>query len=67
MAYHIPTSVTDRPKGMGFCAVRARNKDGSPRVGGDWLEPLGSCYFVFQEGLDKWEIVFHDGKGELPE
>ena len=30
-------------KGASYCAIRKRKPDGSPNVGGTWLEPLGSC------------------------
>jgi len=67
MAFHYPNEPNDCPSGMGYAAVRRRKPDGTANVGGRWSEPFGSCDLFFEEGLDVWEVVYHDNKGDLPE
>jgi hypothetical protein len=57
-------SLKNRP---GYCAIRARKDDGTPNVGGRWVEPFGFfCPFV--EDQKKWEVVFYtmDDISNLP-
>lgn len=48
-----------------FCAIRKRKADGSPNVGRDWLEPMGSVT-QFVEDQKTYEVVFYGPGDQLP-
>lgn len=54
-----------REKGR-YCAIRPRNTYGSPQVGSQWLEPMGSIN-EFVDNPETWEVLFYNETKELPE
>lgn len=50
----------------GYCAIRERKPDGSPNVGGEWLEPMGSTY-PFIDDQVTWEVVLYGPGDKLPD
>lgn len=49
-----------------FCAIRARRPDGTPNVGKEWMEPMGSTW-PFIDDQVKWEVVFYNTGDKLPD
>lgn len=54
----VENPTPESAKGCGYCAVRRRKPDGSPNVGGAWLEPLGSTS-SFMEDQKIWEVIYY--------
>lgn len=49
-----------------YCAIRKRKPDGSPNVGGQWLEPMGSTW-PFIDDQKTWEVVKYGPGDKLPD
>ena len=61
MIHQNPTRET----GGTFCAIRKRKPDGTPNVGGHWLEPMGSIW-EFIDDQKTWEVIKYDSGDRLP-
>ena len=64
----VQNPTRDNHEGCGYCAIRKRNPDGTPRKGANWLEPMGSTW-PYIDDQKTWEVIFYtiDDIKNLPE